>query len=279
VPFLGYEFCDSVGTLELCDNVIFPASTGKVFSSLKLKRKPNSSVGELISGITELWDRLFLLNQKAIGIVAAPPTGISWDFSKTRLEKVVGAEISTTGGSTAKSDYRNCQNTVTDALRQGLHMQVLGSGNDHEGRPGRSSLTAVIAKNLSRESILEAIQSRRTYTTRGTRLMISFNIDGHQIGEKFVPPSSDNGLSIINLTGSVTSPTTSLQSISIFRLKNLVKKRILFLEKESLALQLIGRDTVSAGETAVYWAEVSLKDQASANGSEAWTSPITVRRP
>jgi hypothetical protein len=45
-----------------------------------------------------------------------------------------------------------------------------------------AGLTAVLAKELTRESILEALRARRCYATTGSRFLLEFTVDGNPMG-------------------------------------------------------------------------------------------------
>lgn len=70
-----------------------------------------------------------------------------------------------------------------DALARGLLVGAIGS-NDGDGLPGRweCGRAAVLAKELTRESLWEAIAARRTYAVTGDRIMLDFQIGGAPMG-------------------------------------------------------------------------------------------------
>ncbi|MFX1254683.1 MAG: DUF3604 domain-containing protein [Promethearchaeota archaeon] len=95
-----------------------------------------------------------------------------------------------------------------EALERGLEVGFIAGSDDHTGRPGLSSpskavavgapfpvkggLTGVFAKDLTRESIWEALQNRRCYATTGDRIILFFSADNHFMGEKYTtdkPPT------------------------------------------------------------------------------------------
>jgi len=78
------------------------------------------------------------------------------------------------------------RNTLHHLLAEGHRMGVIASTDDHLGYPGayREGLAAIKAKELSRESIFDAIRNRRTYAVTGDRIDLDFWINGHMMGEE-----------------------------------------------------------------------------------------------
>jgi hypothetical protein len=64
-------------------------------------------------------------------------------------------------------------------------------------------LTAVLAKELTHEAILEALRARRCYATTGLRYLMEFTVDGAQMGSELRVPKGHRA----NLYGSLGSTT------------------------------------------------------------------------
>jgi ribosomal protein L35AE/L33A len=83
-----------------------------------------------------------------------------------------------------------------DALSRGYKVGLTAGTDGVMGRPGachpgrrlirnlRNGLTAVYAKELTRESIWEALHTRRTYATTGERIRLQFQVDGADMGSE-----------------------------------------------------------------------------------------------
>ena len=82
----------------------------------------------------------------------------------------------------------------TDALQHGYRIGVCANSDGHKGRPGASypgakrfgsygGLTCVLAEELSRESIFQAMKARRFYATTGNRpiLDVALHIGGSTV--------------------------------------------------------------------------------------------------
>jgi hypothetical protein len=83
-----------------------------------------------------------------------------------------------------------------DALSRGYKVGLTAGTDGVMGRPGachpgrrlirnlRNGLTAVYAKELTREAIWEALHARRTYATTGERIRLLFQVDGADMGSE-----------------------------------------------------------------------------------------------
>ena len=78
------------------------------------------------------------------------------------------------------------KNTLQYALAQGHRFGVIASTDDHLGYPGGwgEGLAAVLAPDLSRKSIMEALLDRRTYAVTGDRIVLGFSLNGKIMGRE-----------------------------------------------------------------------------------------------
>lgn len=78
------------------------------------------------------------------------------------------------------------KNTLQHFLAQGHHLGIIASTDDHLGYPGgyREGLAAVLASELSREAIFDAIRNRRTYAVTGDRIVLDFQVNGRTMGQE-----------------------------------------------------------------------------------------------
>jgi hypothetical protein len=78
------------------------------------------------------------------------------------------------------------QNTLHHFLVQGYRLGVLASTDDHLGFPGayREGLAAVLATELTREAVFDAIRNRRTYALTGDRIAVDFRLNGRLMGQE-----------------------------------------------------------------------------------------------
>jgi Protein of unknown function (DUF3604) len=78
------------------------------------------------------------------------------------------------------------KNTLQYALAHGHRFGVVASTDDHLGYPGGwgEGLAAVMAPDLSRKSILEALFDRRTYAVTGDRIGLRFTLNSKIMGRE-----------------------------------------------------------------------------------------------
>jgi hypothetical protein len=79
---------------------------------------------------------------------------------------------------------RSASNMIVPQLKSGLRFGFVASSDNHRGYPGAygEGVLGVWAKDLSRESIFEAIRARRTYAATGDRIGLEFAINDRPMG-------------------------------------------------------------------------------------------------
>lgn len=76
-----------------------------------------------------------------------------------------------------------------EALNKGWHLSPDGSDDTHRERWGTSGRwTVVLAPGLSYHTVMDALQSRRTYSTRDRNCVLTFSINEAVMGEVIEPP-------------------------------------------------------------------------------------------
>ncbi len=86
---------------------------------------------------------------------------------------------------------------VRDALAAGFRVGLIGGSNTHFGYPGsdlwendwanaarydKSGLTAVLAEELTRDAVFQALRHRRCYATTRERIQLDFTVNGQPMG-------------------------------------------------------------------------------------------------
>jgi hypothetical protein len=73
-----------------------------------------------------------------------------------------------------------------DAWAAGLPMGVIASSDDHQAHPGlpHNGLAAVVAPELTRDAVFDALKARRCYGTTGARILLEFSVAGLLMGEE-----------------------------------------------------------------------------------------------
>ncbi len=209
--------------------------------------------------------------------------GTNWDFHDEKLECLV--EIYSKWGN---SEYFNCprsvinsrpEGSVQEALRRGYKMGFVGGSDAHVSGPGspfpewqpgplkyRSGLTCILAKELTRQGIFEALKRKHCYATTGERIYLEFMLNNKFImgDEASLPPEKSTRKFQV-----VAAGVDIIDKIQI--IKN--SKEIHTEKGESKFLRFIFEDDQPIQNTDYYYIRVSQK-----NGEMAWSSPIWVSR-
>jgi len=121
-----------------------------------------------------------------------------------------------------------------DALAKGLRLGIVAASDDHTCRPGLSyptrktsrgfvsfdvngGYTFVYAKDLTRQSLWEAIKARHTYGTTGERIFLSVTSGGHMMGDGFTAQGAPSfGIEVAG-TGAIAEIQVLRGSETIYR--------------------------------------------------------------
>ena len=214
VAFLGYEW--SGETEDGGDhNVYFPGDEGPILRSSHSLIEDKSDVDTDLRHITEVYEAFGGQDVLIVPHVGGRPANLA--YHDPDLEPVI--EI--------HSSHATSEWFFEEALQRGYKVGVAAGSDDVMGRPGasypgnhigrnlRGGLTAVYARELTREAIWEAIRARRCYATTGPRLLLSVTSDGHWMGEEYAadaPPTI-----AVEVTGAV-----ELETVELFRGRQLI---------------------------------------------------------
>lgn len=276
VTLLGYEWSDETKGHRV---VLFPDLRGgpvyaapsarKHFGEAWLQRPKESFVDQ---------DQFFQRVCDSGGIVHAahPSLGdcqADWKFHDPQVE--LNVEMAGTTGnpeglaecwyeaSTTPRQHPNQQGVtgcwVQDALTRGYRLGFLGVNDTHSCEPGLKAKTAVLAKDLSREAIFDAIRQRRVYAVSRDRVDLRFEINGHVMGEEF----KTNEPLKIELSASGEQYIVSLEV-----LKN---NQVVWRKKLNGISGTLTADDQPTETAGWYYGRVVF-----ATGHRAWTSPIWV---
>jgi hypothetical protein len=95
-------------------------------------------------------------------------------------------------------------------LKTGYRFGFVCNSDGHKGHAGTNGLTAVYAKTLTRDAILDAYRRRHVYGTTNARIRLLFTGNGHLMGD-VVPNTSEKRL-VIDVTGEAP-----LKKVDLFR--------------------------------------------------------------
>lgn len=102
-------------------------------------------------------------------------------------------------------------------LDKGYHYGFLCNSDGHKGNPGFNGLTAVYAKELTKDAIMEAIRKRRVYGTTNARIKLLFEINGELMGS-ILPADSRKQIHIL------VEGEDRLKAVDLFRNGELYKR-------------------------------------------------------
>jgi hypothetical protein len=206
--------------------------------------------------------------------VGGGPIATDWSIPPGPKERLV--EISSIHGS---SEYYGCPggiyhpvrgDFVRDALGRGYRLGIIGSGDTHDGHPGRrtagawtTGLMGVYCEELTRESVWDAMWSRRVYGTSGPRIILNFRVAGSPMGSEVERSAPEGAVPI------------ALRAVACGRIDYLevIRNGESFYREEGKGLvqQFVIEDGSPPPGTSRYYARVVQKD-----GNTAWSSPVWV---
>ncbi len=132
---------------------------------------------------------------------------------------------------------------LRESIERGYRMGFVGGNDCHTGRPGddrpghqlrryaKGGLTGIYAPELTLESVLDAIKSRRCYATTGARIAARSDVNGRFMGTEFSmaePP-------VFSVNAAGTGP---IERIDLFRGLDLVHSEQVFPSRSPNTLRL-----------------------------------------
>jgi hypothetical protein len=158
-------------------------------------------------------------------------------------------------------------NFVRDALGRDYVLGFVGSGDTHDGHPGLGQLNAptggmaaLVGAERTRQGVLEALRTRRTYATSGPRIVLRATLDGDEAGS-VIPPRAEGILEVLAVA------PERLERLDVIRSGTVVLSLPLGLRSHHLEHEL---NALAAGE--FVYVRVIQED-----GQAAWSSPFFVR--
>jgi hypothetical protein len=96
-------------------------------------------------------------------------------FSGWGNEEYYGAPLQDT-------DRSYTRGFAVDTLLRGHRMGFVGGGDGHPAPPADNGITGIYAKDLTLDSLWEALSARRTIATTGAKIKVDFHVNGFPIG-------------------------------------------------------------------------------------------------
>ena len=81
-----------------------------------------------------------------------------------------------------KTHHLNSEQVIRDFLNKGGKTGFVSGSDTHEGKP--IARTAVLARELTREGIFDALRHRRNYAVSNAKIVLDFRINGCPMGEE-----------------------------------------------------------------------------------------------
>ena len=169
--------------------------------------------------------------------------------------------------------------SAQDALALGHRLGFVGGTDSHHAQPGRNTcsmagvdfhdhvtggLTAILAPELTREAIIQALRDRRCYATTGARIVLDFQVDGHDMGEEFTAAAHE-----VAVTARVlgTGPIASLEVVC--------NESVVYTQPgNGRVAEIVKTLTLPEDQPAYLYLRATQSD-----GHVAWSSPIWVTKP
>ncbi len=166
---------------------------------------------------------------------------------------------------------------AVDGLKRGFRLGMIGTGDDHDGRPGDAlhqlqtkpedykylrgpGLMGVWAEELTRASVFNALWNRHVFGTTNNRTLLKFTINGHLMGSEI---TAGGPLSVhVELAGNLL-----VQRIDLLREGNVVRSS----EPNAPSANWDFQEEPVTSPT-WYYIRVSM-----AEGHIAWSSPIWIK--
>jgi len=268
VTFLGYEYRSSLADM----NVYYLGDEGILMCGKKEQWNEPSKLNSVIA-------------QKKGMIIPHMHFGADWSGYNSTHYRVM--EIYSQHGSAEylgcpreipylkhqlqKGSEGNVNTTFQEILSIGMKMGVTAGSDSHAGRPGLSNwsrvtrtynggLTAVFAKEKTREGIWEGLYERHCYATTGPRIYLEFSINGYPMGSELL--ESKRKLNIY-----------CIGTCIIFKIEVIKNNRTIHKIESNLPECNFSIEDIPEREEDFYYIRIIQKDK-----EMAWSSPIWVKK-
>jgi len=196
---------------------------------------------------------------------AGPDGRDQWEYDPAFYSVITNTEMyGDTIHYQGKTHHVNMEKAVRAFLDRGGKTGFVRGTDTHEGKP--VARTAVLAKKLTRDAIFDALRHRRNYAVSNARIVLSFKIDGHEMGEEF--ETAGKPRIAVHVQG-----TAKIKEVAIVR--NGVVHHSVNPGDEQVEFEHVDR---SFEASAYYYLRVKQADEDEhGSPSYAWSSPIWVR--
>ena len=182
VALVGYEWSGNT-PLGGDHNVYYPGEDGPLHRSSRELIDDTSDRDSDCAHLLDLYEAL--KSQDALLVPHVGGRYANLDWHDPRLEPVIEVY----------SNWGEFEWFLEEALENGYRVGFVAGSDDHKGRPGAAhpgrgafgcygGLTCILAQELSRTGIFEALRARRCYGTTGQRIILDVRADGHPMGSE-----------------------------------------------------------------------------------------------
>jgi len=239
-------------------NVYFPAPVEYLFSA----KDPAYCTPDLLTEAVRSVGGLIQNNHLAAGLEGRDQFAYSPENSSVITNTEIHPNVIFWEG---KRHDTNMEQMARDFLDGGGKTGFVGGTDTHEGRP--AARTAVLAEELTREAILDALRHRRNYGVWNARIAVDFRISGHPMGTEVEVPKAPRISVRVN-------GTDQIAAVEIVRDGDVI--RAVNPDRRSARLSFADR---GFGGSSYYYVRVTQVDtDEHGNPSRAWGSPVWVHR-
>lgn len=189
-----------------------------------------------------------------------------WDYAPAYYSVITNTEMyADTMYYEGKTYHANIEQVVRDFLNRGGKTGFVRGTDTHEGKP--AARTAVLAEALTRDAVFDALRHRRNYAVSNARIVLSFKINGHDMGEEIA--TADNPKIEVEIQG-----TDAVAEVEIVR-----DGAVLHSRHPGTRQVKFSYVDESFHERSYYYLRVTQVDtDEHGNASRAWSSPIWVKK-
>jgi len=197
---------------------------------------------------------------------AGPDGRDQFDYEPEHYSVIVNTEIwPDTMQYQGKTYEVNTERTLREFLNKGGRTGFVGSSDTHDGKP--AARTGVLATELTRPAIFDALQHRRNYAVLNARIVLDFKINNHMMGEEFEIDGQPRIAAEIK-------GTDKIEEIVIVRDGSVIRQ----LNPDTQEVRLDFVDDSFSGNSYYYLRVIQVDKDEYGNRSQAWSSPIWVQR-
>lgn len=237
-------------------NVYFPKRTDSLFSA----KDAATMTPDLLAAAVLKHGGLVQNNHPCSG----PDGADQWAYDPAYDSVIASTEIAEDKMQYNGKTYASgVEQAIRDFLNRGRKTGFVKGTDTHEGRP--SARTAILAKELTRDALFEALRHRRTYAVTHARIILSFTVDGHEMGEAFATAGKPR--IAVDIQG-----TDALTEVAVIRDGTILTSRNPGVSHTAFSYV----DESFSGKSYYYLRVTQIDNDESGNPSCAWSSPIWV---